>query len=103
MPVADRLADLERRVALLESRASVLHDLANRRVLDILKDFASSPFNDGALTLMPAAISSATGLNDRDLALALNALQHAGFVELTHVDSTGHWRITEEGKRAVNG
>lgn len=90
--VTERLLALERRVTLLEIRAHVLRPASNRRILEVLGDFARSPFNDGSLAMTSDTIGNATGLDDRDLALALNQLQHAAFVE-----STEHWRITDDG------
>lgn len=97
MSVTERLASLERRVALLELRAGVLHRESNRRVLDVLANHARNPFNDGTMTLTPNTIRSATGYDAKDLALALHQLQDAAYIELVKTDGTGHWRITEDG------
>lgn len=99
--IADRLAALERRVTLLEVRATVLRRTDNRRVLELLRNIAESPFNDGTLTMCPSEIGGALGQSSGDLALAISELRHAGFIESTHVDSTGHWRITEDGLWAM--
>lgn len=105
--LASRLQDLERRVTLLEARATVFRNPANRRVLVLLKTFDESPFNrgprdgDGKLSMTPATIANGTGLDTKDIALALNELQHCGFVELLSVDGTGHWRITDDGRAAL--
>ena len=98
--IAVRLAALEHRVSLLETRADVLRSERNRRVLKVLHDFAVSPFNDGSFTMTPDSISNATGLDGRDLGLALNELRRARFIECMKVDSTGHWRITDDGRFA---
>jgi len=83
--IIDRLAALERRVALLEIRTSVLRSVDNRRVLEVLGRHIH-----------------ATGLDDKDLGLVLNQLQQADFIELVKVEGTGGWRITEEGLCAVS-
>lgn len=99
--VIGRLLALERRVALLEIRARVLRPASYRRVLEALGNFAKGPFNDGSLTMTPNMIGRVTGLDDRDLALALSQLRQATFVELVKVDGTGHWRITDDGLWAI--
>ena len=91
------LATLERRVSLLELQARVLRIEGNRYVLEVLGNFEKSPFNDGSLTMTRDTIGNATRLNARDLALALNQLEQAAFVELVKVDGTGRWRITDDG------
>jgi hypothetical protein len=101
--VIDRLSALERRVSLLELRAHVLRSANNRRVLEVLDTFAKSPFNDGTLSMTPYSISTATRLDARDLALALEQLRYASFVELTKVDFTEGWRITDDGSWALTG
>lgn len=104
--LANRISEIERRVTLLEARGTVFRQPNNRRVLTLLKTFDESPFNrgprdDGKLSMTPAAIANGTGLDAKAIGLALGELQHCGFVELLHVDSTGHWRITDDGRAAL--
>ena len=99
--LVDRLAALEQRVSLLEIRASVLRSVDNQRVLEVLGRHMRSPFNDGSFTMTPDVIRHATGLDDKDLALALDQLQRAGFVELVKVEGTGRWRVTDDGLYAI--
>jgi len=105
--LAARLSELERRVTVLEARGTVFRDPFNRRVLALLKSFDESPFNRGPrddaekLSMTPELIGNGTGGGAKEIALALNELQRCGFVELLSVDSTGHWRITDDGRDAL--
>lgn len=104
----DRLSRLERRVALLELdllRRTVLESADRRRVLKLLEKFSGGPPGNGADADTNAWstgwIRTATELDDRDLALSLQALRSASFVELVRVGGVEHWRITDDGRRAL--
>lgn len=94
--LTERLADLERRVQALETRAQVARDPTARRLLDFLRRFAASPFNDGTLTMTLETLSAATCVPQIQTARLLRLLHDALLIE----DIAGRWRITLEGSTA---
>jgi len=87
-----RLDDLERRVILLESRASVFRSETDLRVLRFLADSYRSTASFS--TLIGGEIASALNLSDGEVARALGRLEVARFASRWTGD---RWYVTDDG------
>lgn len=94
MTLEEQLEQLERRVARLELRETVLRSTENRRVLRALARHF--------VTVTPAELERDTCLGSGTIARALFALRNAGYVDLVTVSATGtgYWQATVDGQDA---
>ena len=97
--VMDRIAIIERRVALLEAQSVVLRSVDACRVLDVLCSFARMARCLGPTSMRSETIRNATGIGKLDLDSTLVALQEAGFVDSP---SSGCYCITDDGTFAID-